>query len=168
MRRAMAVAPPPHDAAAMIPISVAGRVPLFLFGTLMDLDLLTYLLQRPVDVGDLMPATIHGFRRARASGASYPVLVAEPGGMVAGRLLRRMTNCDIARINHYESEEYRAECRVVVTGEGVETPAWVYLGLDHLAPAAEPWSLAEWRAVHKPGFFAACDAWMRDFEPGGR
>ena len=111
MRRAMAVAPPPADAAAMIPISAAGRVPLFLFGTLMDLDLLTYLLQRPVDVEDLVPATIHGFRRARAAGASYPVLVAEPGGMVAGRLLRRVTVRDIARINHYESEEYRAECR---------------------------------------------------------
>jgi hypothetical protein len=168
MRRAMAVAPPPVDAAAMIPTSAAGRVPLFLFGTLMDLDLLTYLLQRPIDVEDLVPARIHGFRRARAAAASYPVLVTEPGGMVAGRLLRRVTVRDIARINHYESEEYRAECRMVVTWEGVETLAWIYLGLDHLAPAAEPWSLAEWRAVHKPGFFAACDAWMRDFELGGR
>ena len=66
MRRAMAVAPPPHDAAAMIPISAAGRVPLFLFGTLMDLDLLTYLLQRPIDVEDLVPA------RSTDSGGRVP------------------------------------------------------------------------------------------------
>ena len=168
MRRASAVALPPDDVAPIVPVSAAGRVPLFLFGTLMDLDLLTYLLQRPVDVEDLVPATIHGLRRVRASGASYPLLVAQPGGAVAGRLLRRMTVRDIARINHYESEEYRAECRVVVTAEGVETPAWVYLGLDHLAPAADAWSLTEWQAVHKPGFFAACDVWMRDFEADNR
>ena len=82
-----------------------------------------------------------GLRRAKSSVPDFTtwLLVAEPGGMVAGRLLRRVTVRDIARINYYESEEYRAECRVVMTGEGVETPAWVYLGLDHLAAAAEPW-----------------------------
>ena len=41
-------------------------------------------------------------------------------------------------------------------------PAWLYLGLDHLAATGEPWSLAAWQAMHKPGFFAACDGWMAD------
>lgn len=167
MRPSLAVARPPLDIAAMIPLTAAGRQPLFFFGTLMDLDVLTYLLERPIDVANLCPAEIRGFRRAGVAGASYPMLVPDAAGVVEGRLLRRATARDIARINHYESEEYRAELHAVATGDGVDTAAWLYLGLDHMAPAAEPWSLARWQAEHKPGFFAACDRWMSDFGGAG-
>ena len=51
----------------MIPLSAAGGQPLFLFGTLMDLDVLAYLLERPVDLDDLEAATITGFRRVTAT-----------------------------------------------------------------------------------------------------
>jgi hypothetical protein len=167
MTRSLAIARRPLAMEAAIPASAAGRQPLFFFGTLMDLDVLAYLLERPVDLDDLCSATIAGFRRVRARQASYPVLVPHAGGMVAGRLLRRATARDIARINHYESGEYLAELRHVVTGEGREVAAWLYLGLDHLAAGDEPWSLAEWQRRDKPGFFAACDGWMEDF-PGQR
>ena len=70
---------------------------------------------------------------------------------------------DIARINHYESGEYLAELRQVVTADGTEIAAWLYLGLDHLQAGDEPWSLEEWQAHDKPGFFQACDGWMADF-----
>ena len=55
------------------------------------------------------------------------------GGVVEGRLLRRATVRDIARINHYESDEYLAELRAVTTGAGRDVAAWLYLGLDGLA-----------------------------------
>jgi gamma-glutamylcyclotransferase (GGCT)/AIG2-like uncharacterized protein YtfP len=153
--------------AATLPASAAGRQPLFFFGTLMDLDVLAYLLQRPVDLDDLRPASITGFRRVCAKGASYPVLVAEDKGVVQGRLLRRASRRDIARINHYESGEYLAELRHVVTAEGQEVAAWLYLGLDHIVAGDEPWSLADWQRRHKRRFFAACDRWMSDFPGGG-
>jgi gamma-glutamylcyclotransferase (GGCT)/AIG2-like uncharacterized protein YtfP len=151
------------DAAVMIPATAAGRQPLFFFGTLMDLDVLAYLLERPIDVDDLQPASLAGFRRVRAAGASYPVLVPQEGGAVEGRLLRRASAADIARINHYESGEYLAELRHVRAADGREVAAWLYLGLDHLSPSGEPWSLAGWQRRHKAGFFAACDGWMADF-----
>ena len=163
----LAIAARPLDMATMIPLAAAGRQPLFFFGTLTDLDVLAYLLERPVDLDDLQPATIAGFRRVRARGASYPVLVPAAEGRVEGRLLRKATARDIARINHYESEEYRAELRPVTTGAGVDTAAWLYLGLDHLASTAAPWSLARWQAEHKAGFFAACGGWMSDFGAAG-
>ena len=161
----LAIAARPLDMATMIPLAAAGRQPLFFFGTLTDLDVLAYLLERPVDLDDLQPATITGFHRVPARGASYPVLVPAAEGRVEGRLLRKATARDIARINHYESEEYLAELRHVVTGDGREVAAWLYLGLDHLEASDEPWSLAEWQRRDKPGFFAACDGWMADF-PG--
>jgi len=164
MSPSLAIARRAVDAAPMIPFSAAGGQPLFFYGTLMDLDVLAYLLERPVDLDDLEAATITGFQRTTAIGARYPVLVPEPGGKVEGRLLRRATVRDIARINHYESEEYLAELRTVTTGAGREVAAWLYLGLDGLAAGDLPWSLKVWRRTVKPGYFAACDGWMADFE----
>jgi hypothetical protein len=148
----------------MIPLSAAGGQPLFFFGTLMDLDVLGYLLEQPVDLDDLEAATITGFRRVTATGARYPVLVPEPGGTVEGRLLRRATARDIARINHYESQEYLAELRSITAGAGREVAAWLYLGLDGLAADDQPWSPEEWQRTVKPRYFTACDDWMAGFE----
>jgi hypothetical protein len=163
MNPPLAIAARPLDVAAMIPLAAAGRLPLFFFGTLMDVDVLAYLLERPLDLDDLRPASITSFCRVRAVGTSYPVLVPQQGGVVEGRLLRRATVRDIARINHYESGEYLAELHHVVTADTGEVAAWLYLGLDHLQASDEPWSLADWQGHDKAGFFAACDGWMEDF-----
>ena len=162
MHPALAIARPPLDAAELIPLAAAGRQPLFFFGTLTDLDVLAYVLERPIDLDDLAPAALAGYRRVQALGVSYPVLVPDRAGVVEGRLLRRATRRDIARINHFESGEYRAELHAVSTDDGAAQPAWLYLGLGHLAAAGEPWLLGAWQAMRKPGFFAACDGWMAD------
>ena len=49
----LAIARRPLDAAELIPLAAAGRQPLFFFGTLTDLDVLAYVLQRPIDLDDL-------------------------------------------------------------------------------------------------------------------
>ena len=163
----LAIAARPLDMATMIPLAAAGRQPLFFFGTLTDLDVLAYLLERPVDLDDLQPATIAGFRRVRARGASYPVLVPAAEGRVEGRLLRKATARDIARINHYESEEYLAELRLVTNAAEEQVAAWLYLGLDGLAAGDTDWSLGEWQRTAKAGFLRACDGWMADFAEAG-
>lgn len=170
MSPSLAIAHGRVDAAPMIPLAAAGRQPLFFFGTLMDLDVLAYLLERPVDLDDLQPGTISGFRRVCAAGASYPVLVPEAGGVVEGRLFSRARARDIARINHYESEEYLAELRMVANAADEQVAAWLYLGLDGLAAGDADWSLGEWQRTAKAGFLQACGGWMADFaEPlGGR
>lgn len=155
--------PQPLAVEPVIPQAAAGRQPLFFFGTLMDPDVLAYVLARPVDVRDLVPATIAGFRQAGIRARSYPVLVPCPGHLLQGRLLRHASRCDIARINHYESGEYRAELHAVTDGQGRQRAAWLYLALNHLEATAEGWDLAAWQRRHKPRFFAACDGWMADF-----
>jgi hypothetical protein len=162
MRPSLAALRRPLEAAPMIPLTAAGRQPLFFFGTLMDLDVLAYVLARPIDLDDLEPAAITGFRRVGVRGASYPVLVPEAKGRVEGRLLHRATRRDVLRINHYESEEYRAELHQVATTAGEVHAAWLFLGLDGLEATWRPWRLADWQAQHKHGFFAACDGWMAD------
>ncbi len=172
MRSSLAVAArePVVGASGMIPLSAAGREPLFFFGTLTDLDVLAYVLGRPVDLDDLEPAALDGHRRVRARDACYPLLVPAPddGAAVTGLLLRRATRRDVARVNHFENGEYRAELRPVRTPrDGVSRPAWLYAALEDLAATDEPWGLEAWQAVHKGDFFAACDGWMADFlDPG--
>ena len=172
MRSSLAVAArePVPGASGMIPLSAAGREPLFFFGTLTDLDVLAYVLGRPVDLDDLEPAALDGHRRVRARDASYPLLVPADDdiAIVTGVLLRRATRRDVARVNHFEGGEYRAELRLVrALRDGVGRRAWLYAALEGLAATDEPWELEAWRALHKPGFFAACDGWMADCpEPG--
>jgi Gamma-glutamyl cyclotransferase, AIG2-like len=158
-------AAPPLDAAPAVPLAAAERgQPLFFYGTLTDPDVLARVLARPVAAADLAPASVAGLRRVRAAGASYPVVLPAPGGRVGGLLLLRAGRRDIARINHYESGEYRAELRPALAAGGPR-PAWLYVPLHPLpapSPAGEPWELEAWRREHKAAFFAACDGWMAD------
>ncbi|MFO1036016.1 MAG: gamma-glutamylcyclotransferase family protein [Geminicoccaceae bacterium] len=160
MRQSLAIARQPLDVAEMIPLHAAGRDPLFFFGTLMDTDVLTYVLGRPIDLDDLEPAVLTGFRRVRTRDATYPVLVDAPGETVEGRMLRKATRRDIVRINHYESEEYRAERHPVRCGRGIDHGAWLYMALDALVASEDPWHLDHWAHHHKPTYFDACDGWM--------
>lgn len=162
MVRSQAVAREPLDAAPLIPLAAAGRQPLFFYGTLTDLEILAYVLARPLDLDDLAPAALPHFQRLRARDASYPVLAPAAGQSAPGLLLRRASRRDIVRINHFESGEYRAELRPVRQPCGALRQAWLYAALDTLAPAAEPWDLASWQERDKPGFLAACDRWMLD------
>ena len=118
MHPALATARRPIDAAELIPLAAAGRQPLFFFGTLTDLDVLAYVLERPIDLDDLVarhPRRAIAVCRPRASATRCSC--ADPCGAVEGRLLRRATRRDIARINHFESGEYRAELHAVVTDD---------------------------------------------------
>lgn len=156
-------------APALVPPAAADRgEPLFFYGTLTDPDVLARVLARPVDPRDLEPATLAGFGRVGVLGASYPVLVPTPGGSVDGLLLLRATRRDIARINRFEGEEYRAEAHDVRTAGGGARRAWLYLGVEGaLTPSGDPWALEAWRRLHKAAFLAACADWAAaPREPG--
>ncbi len=156
--------PRPLRVAEEVPASAVGREPLFFFGTLMDHEILSHLLQRPVSPASLEPARLPGFRRIRAHNADYPLLVPAPEGAVEGRLFRAYGEEDLRRINHYECDEYHAELHEVLRPCGESVPAWVYRGREAvLLKGREPWDLESWARIHKASFFARIDEWMADF-----
>lgn len=150
-------------ASALVPPAAADRgEALFFYGTLTDPDVLARVLGRAVDPADLEPATLAGFDRVGVLGASYPVLVPAPGASVAvdGLLFLRATRRDIARINRFEGDGYRAEAHDVRTAGGGARRAWLYLGVEGaLVPSGRAWALEAWRRLHKPAFLAACADW---------
>jgi ADP-ribose pyrophosphatase len=160
------VTPRPLATAPAIPPAAAGAVPAFIYGTLTDPDVLARVLGRPVAPDELEPAHLDGFRRLRAAGASYPVLVPAPGAAVDGLLFHPAGRCDILRLNHFESGEYHAELRPVRTRNGATRPAWLYASLADLPAPTEPWGLEKWRRRHLADFLPACDAWMADCPEG--
>jgi hypothetical protein len=147
---------------ALIPLAAAGRDPLFFFGTLMDDEVLSHVVGRPLAADELLPARLDGFRRVTVAGSSYPMLVADPAAGLDGRLLRRASRRDILRINWFESEEYRAERHRVRAG-GRDHLAWLFRALDGVMIATgRPWRLDDWRREHKAGFLERCAGWMAD------
>ena len=136
---------------------------LFLYGTLMDVDVMAKVLDRPFAARELVPAFLPDWRRVAVHNASYPVILRDPGSYVEGRLLARPGPGDLARIRHFESEEYvTTPVRVGLVG-GRELAAEVFVALDGVFDVdAAGWDLAVWQERHKADFLRRCDGWMRD------
>jgi hypothetical protein len=54
--------------------------PFFLYGSLMDRELLSLVIGRPTDELSIEAATVHGFVRRRALNEFFPILVPHAGG----------------------------------------------------------------------------------------
>jgi hypothetical protein len=134
----------------------------FFFGTLMDPDVLAYILDRPIGSDEVDSAELAGFRRVCAREATYPVLVPDPEARLDGVVLLRPTPRDVLRIAHFESEEYEAEWTTVHRTDGGPLQARVFLALETMSASAEPWDLPAWAAAHKAEFLERCRTWMLD------
>jgi hypothetical protein len=93
-------------------------------------------------------AQLHGFRRVRAPGKSYPTLIAG-GGMVSGLLVGGISPRQRERLALFEGVvEYCEAILPVRTAEGDEQP--VRLFMPRRPPrSAEDWSFERWRRVDK-------------------
>ncbi len=116
----------------------------FVFGTLRDPDLLQVVAGGAVDA---VPATLPGFRVARAEGQSFPILN-ERSRKEAEGLLLRLTDAQLARLDYYEAPYDYARCPVTVeTGDGA-VQAQVYAPQHGRWTPAGNWSLSIWQDRH--------------------
>lgn len=142
----------------------AQPLPVFLYGTLLDQDILARLLGRRVGSDELEPARLTGFRRVKARNAPYPVLVSDRFGTVHGCLLLSPTPEDLRRIADYE-DDYRAAVLDVITAQGRHARALVYLAREDLyRPSDEPWEPQHWAAEHKEQLLRLLDRWLAERE----
>ncbi len=130
-------------------------VVLFFYGTLLDPDIQKRVIGRVLAGAALIPATLGGFRRVRAAGKWFPILVPGlAGDSVAGAVARGLTAREIARIVRYENDGYVLKPVSVALVDGGKKRALVFLpggaGAGALKPTAEPWNLADWQAQEKP------------------
>ncbi|MGE0660256.1 MAG: gamma-glutamylcyclotransferase family protein [Reyranellaceae bacterium] len=127
----------------------------FFFGTLMDEAVLDLVVGRHVPATAKRPAVLHGYRRARVRGATYPIVVPAAGAEVAGVLASGLRPPEADRLTAYEGDGYVLAELEVSAGGGARR-AHVYLprsggGLEALE---ENWDFDDWRRRHRAGFLA--------------
>jgi hypothetical protein len=124
----------------------------FFYGTLLDSDVTALVLGRRLPPTAFVPASLPGHARRRAKGVSYPVLVRDPGGEVAGAIVGGLSARDVARLSAYEGPRYRiAPLKVRVAG--TLTTVSVFEPLEnHFQPVAGSWDLALWQRRDKRPF----------------
>lgn len=132
----------------------------FFYGTLCDADVQRLILGYRPGPRQLSPASLPGFRRKRARGRSYPVLLRDPGGRVDGLLFTPARPGDASRLAAYEGPEYVTRQLPVCRGAGPARDrtaglgrARVFLPAGPALPAGlDDWQLPGWRRRHKTAF----------------
>lgn len=136
---------------------------MFVFGSLMDTDLLALVLDRdPADVR-LSDASIRGFIRRRVAGEFYPALVPVPDGTVQGRLVEGLTHSDLDRVHFYEGDVYELAPVTAVTADGRRVTAQVFLDTGALKVSREGWDFHTWLMHEKHEALKLTRALMRHY-----
>ena len=137
----------------------ATSLPLFAYGTMLDLDVLEIVLGRPVARGDLMCARLAGRRRVRLVEGTYPTLRPDRASSVYGALVSGLDEEDWDRIAFFESVEYAfASCEVTLT-DGTCAHARLCCE-DADSNATTLWQLAWWQRHHKRSHLPIIRAYM--------
>jgi gamma-glutamylcyclotransferase (GGCT)/AIG2-like uncharacterized protein YtfP len=90
---------------------------LFLYGTLLDADMLTSKGGSAGLAARLVPATLRGWRRVAMRGGRYPTLCRHRTGSARGIVLAVPSRA-LARLAAYEGADYRLTKVVVETANG--------------------------------------------------
>lgn len=123
-------------------------LPLFVYGTLRDDDVLAAVLGHAVDGGCAKAATAVGYQALCYPGRTYPALVPSSGATAMGQLLSDLTATDLVRLDAFEGDEYLRVRITVLVGATFQL-ALAYLPTIDIADDSATWSLEYWRAHHK-------------------
>lgn len=130
----------------------------------MDADIRRAVLGPGAEPLRIEPAILSGYRRVRAVGGSYPILLRSPRGRVNGLLVHGIGALGSARLAHFEAAEYRlASVTVFCSGRRREA-ACAFLPTRAVSGQSR-WRFTEWQARYKRQFLSRAAAWMRRFEP---
>jgi gamma-glutamylcyclotransferase (GGCT)/AIG2-like uncharacterized protein YtfP len=128
-------------------------VPLFLYGTLRDPDILAAVLGRTVADRQLIAATAPDCVAVYFPGRVYPALLRRPGSAAPGLLLVQASADDLIALDAFEGDEYRRGSVQAMIAAG-PVAAEVYWPAVPVAPSAVAWTLDHWIREHKPQVLA--------------
>ena len=135
-------------------------LPLFVYGTMRDEDVLAAVLGSVPSGVRTEPASISGFVVARVPGESYPYLEPVDGARASGALVRGLDEECLDRIRYFEGEEYEfVEC-TAERADGARVAAVCFGGVSIARSPIVAWSLERWQAEEKPRFLAMTREFM--------
>jgi hypothetical protein len=95
------------DERKMNGLSCAPALPLFVYGTLRDPELLAAVLGRALRLGTIHPARAPGFKAVHYPNRIYPALIRSPGTAAEGLLVIGLSPFERDLLDAWEGEEYR-------------------------------------------------------------
>ena len=126
-------------------------LPLFVYGTLRDPDLLAAVLGRPLRAASLHPARAPGYKSVHYPNRVYPALVRSPGAAAEGLLITGLSPFERDLFDAYEGDEYqRGTIAAMLADEPELHEVDAYLPVIAVPTDAHEWSLSRWQAEHKP------------------
>ena len=136
-------------------------LPLFVYGTLRDPDLITAVLGRALRPGRVHAARAPGLCAVHYPGRVYPALVRRPGAAADGLVLTDITAFERDLLDAFEGEEYRRGPVPVMIAEELHE-ADAYLPAIAVPREAPDWDLGRWQQAHKAAVLAADAATAAD------
>ncbi|MBL8672486.1 MAG: gamma-glutamylcyclotransferase [Alphaproteobacteria bacterium] len=137
--------------------------PLFVYGTLMDREMLVQVLGRPIHDLTLVPATLAGHACRRVKGEDYPALAPRAESAVSGLMVYGLSRADQARLTFYEGDGYVVRQARVAASDGTTVEADLFAPTKALAVTEEAWSVEAWRRRDKIAALRATRELMRLF-----
>jgi hypothetical protein len=138
----------------------------FFYGTLMDRDVLSRVVGRPVICDALKPASLPGYRRTAIHDASYPIVLRHKAGRVDGVTVDGISTGESARLSIYEGQHYDlVRAFAELPGHGKRAVFLFEPRPGAFRPTDTEWSLAGWQAAHKDAFLDRIG--RIDFTPAG-
>jgi hypothetical protein len=132
----------------------------FFFGTLLDEEVLNFVVGRKVPAADKRPANLAGFRRVKAQGVTYPIVVRSETATVSGMLVSSLTSAEARRLIDYEGANYDLVTLPVLAGiRQRQAQVFIPVVKGGLTPLDEDWMFEEWARLHRDGFVARLRQW---------
>ena len=144
------------------------NLPLFVYGSMRDEDVLALVLGRNHPEIRIEPAWMPDAAVALVPGESYPYLVSVEGTRVPGEVIHGLDERCLERILFFEGEEYAfVECIVERPG-GERIGAMHFGGIAIPEGPVVPWSLDQWRAREKTRFLSMTREYMATWRRAAR
>ena len=139
------------------------NMPLFCFGSLMDREMLSCVLDRPIDNIELVSATIQGYSRVCLPHETYPMLVVDVEHDAPGMLVYGLCKSDLERIVFFEGDEYElSPCQVRLKDGSVAEALFFDEGTMPPAESTE-WDFVHWQKEYKPYMLRQSKRYMSYF-----
>ena len=136
------------------------NLPLFVYGSMRDVEVRSLVLGRTPPALRAEPAWMPGAAAAVVPGESYPYLVSVEGGRACGELVHGLDGECLDRIVFFEGDEYAfVECEVERAG-GERVAAMHFGGVAIAQAPVALWSLRRWQAREKPAFLSMTREYM--------
>ena len=125
---------------------------LFVYGTLMDEDVLRRVIGRPVPSAQIGVAFVDGYRRVYVKDTYFPILVPAEGGAVEGRLITGLGAEAVERLTRFEGRQFQLKRLPVRLARGRTAEVECFMPVMGITATDKEWDPDQWRRRHKRAF----------------